>query len=344
MRRRGIQIKKYIIQKDEKGIPLIKTSEYNTNPLHSQTEEKSVQPNHEKLIISANKKILSASKEFINFDQKLNQLKSDPDYFKKRPDKKYYFINDNIETAYNNQRKKYGEIELDFTVPIIISSLTLFGYYISSGYLDNFLKIFPIIFISFYIWLPLTFFLYALLKLILMIWYKINWKVNYDDKLKNVIAYNQHLHKHIYWKEMQIESLEGLQRKFWIKLSGHNFEKELFKLFRNEGFKVKKTPGSNDGGIDLFLYKGKEVIPIQCKNHKHKVNPNDIRAFCGSFAFSNMKKGILIGSSGFSNEMNKFKNVMEFWTIEHVIALSIRNKSGLKDEIPTILKDSIIYS
>ena len=94
------------------------------------------------------------------------------------------------------------------------------------------------------------------------------------------------------------------QKDYWFLMSGHRFEREFGRLLEIDGYKVKYTKGSGDGGIDLIAKKASEEIIIQCKAWKNPVGPAPIREMQG------VKEGNqevwVVGLGGFTTGAKKF--------------------------------------
>lgn len=87
---------------------------------------------------------------------------------------------------------------------------------------------------------------------------------------------------------------------FWINQSGHEFEQEVAKVYRTQGYKAEVSRASGDGGIDIVLTKGTEKITVQCKHHKKAVSPAVIRDLYGTTLAQKFSKGILVSLYGFT--------------------------------------------
>lgn len=125
------------------------------------------------------------------------------------------------------------------------------------------------------------------------------WK---SDELNLIIDYKLKLKCEAY-KEKTYEYeryVEKCKRDFWICLNGYEFEKEVANLFRQMGYKAQVTPKSADGGVDIILTNGNERIAVQCKHHKNKVGPNDVRALQGVVHNGNYTSGIFVSLNGFT--------------------------------------------
>lgn len=92
---------------------------------------------------------------------------------------------------------------------------------------------------------------------------------------------------------------------FWNSLNGLEFEKEIAKLFKVQGYDVTITPATADGGVDIVLIKNDERIAVQCKHHAKPVGPNDVRALQGVVASQNYSKGIFVSLNGFTSTVHQ---------------------------------------
>jgi restriction system protein len=87
-------------------------------------------------------------------------------------------------------------------------------------------------------------------------------------------------------------------------MSGHRFEREFGRLLEIDGYKVKYTKGSGDGGIDLIAKKASEEIIIQCKAWKNPVGPAPIREMQG--VKEGNQKVWVVGLGGFTKGAEEF--------------------------------------
>lgn len=85
----------------------------------------------------------------------------------------------------------------------------------------------------------------------------------------------------------------------WIECNDREFEIKTARWYELCGYKVKLTPKSNDGGIDVIAQKGAKVIYIQCKQYKNAHVPVSVaRELYGVMAANNVKHGAIICLSG----------------------------------------------
>lgn len=95
-----------------------------------------------------------------------------------------------------------------------------------------------------------------------------------DAYRKRSAAYRQDLAD---WNYLNLETGEG----FWRSLRGAEFEDALARLFQRRGVSVEKTKTTGDGGIDLVLRSGSDLIFVQCKGYAKPVPVAPIREIAG---------------------------------------------------------------
>lgn len=102
-----------------------------------------------------------------------------------------------------------------------------------------------------------------------------------------------------YQKKLKSEQYRA-KREYWLKLNGNSFEQEIAGLYKKLGFDVTCHGGSGDGGVDIFLVKGRKHIIVQCKAHKKPVGPHIVRDLHGALLNSGAHEAILVSVSGFT--------------------------------------------
>jgi hypothetical protein len=113
--------------------------------------------------------------------------------------------------------------------------------------------------------------------------------------------------KHRQEQERQAREQECRRRvEFWRSLTGHAFERELASLFERAGYKVRRTPGSGDGGIDLVLQQGGKTTIVQCKQTKGPVGPSVARDLFGTFMHAGADYGVLAVTGGVTSGVHSF--------------------------------------
>ncbi|MBP3592862.1 MAG: restriction endonuclease [Clostridia bacterium] len=88
---------------------------------------------------------------------------------------------------------------------------------------------------------------------------------------------------------------------FWNSLDGFEFEKEIAKLYRKQGYDATVTTATADGGVDIILTKNNKRIAVQCKHHAKPIGPNAVRALQGVVASQNYSKGIFVSLNGYTS-------------------------------------------
>lgn len=103
------------------------------------------------------------------------------------------------------------------------------------------------------------------------------------------------------------EYQERKRVEFWRHLSGTQFERELARLYRLNGYEVIETPPSGDGGIDLIISSAETPRQIvQCKRHSSPVGVGSARDLFGALTASRYDRAILASVSGFTRGTRQF--------------------------------------
>ena len=91
-------------------------------------------------------------------------------------------------------------------------------------------------------------------------------------------------------------------------MSWREFELLIGEAYRNKGYAVAELGGAGaDGGVDLRLTKGREVVLVQCKQWKaFKVGVTVIRELYGVMTAQRATGGIVVTSGVFTKEASNF--------------------------------------
>lgn len=120
--------------------------------------------------------------------------------------------------------------------------------------------------------------------------------------------------------------LEQIDRNYWIKMTGIQFENEVAALFRKKGYVATVTPAIADGGVDIILTNKNERIAVQCKHHAKPVGPNDVRALQGVVASQNYSKGIFVSLNGYTSsvywEVGGGSVKVELLELKHILQMA----------------------
>jgi hypothetical protein len=93
---------------------------------------------------------------------------------------------------------------------------------------------------------------------------------------------------------------------YWSSLDPYEFEKEVARIYKLNGYESAVTKGSGDGGIDIHLFKdGKKGI-VQCKRYRKRVGPGPVRDLYGTMVGGKFKFAKLVCPAGFSEKAYEF--------------------------------------
>lgn len=98
------------------------------------------------------------------------------------------------------------------------------------------------------------------------------------------------------------KSIETIRQLHW-----RNFEELVAEAYRRQGYRVTEGGFGADGGIDLELRKGEELVLVQCKQWKaQKVGVSVVREMFGVLTASNAIKVIVTCSGKFTQQAIDF--------------------------------------
>jgi restriction endonuclease Mrr len=83
-------------------------------------------------------------------------------------------------------------------------------------------------------------------------------------------------------------------------LTPSQFEEYVAVLFEKAGYRVRRTGGSGDHGVDLVVKQGGTRSVVQCKRYEDAIGPSTIRELIGTMTNVGIKEGFLITTSGFT--------------------------------------------
>lgn len=120
-------------------------------------------------------------------------------------------------------------------------------------------------------------------------------------------------------------------REWWWTLDGWEFEEEVAKIFRLNGYKAKVTKKTGDGGIDILMYKDNKKIIAQCKHYSNAVAVSVARELNGLKDDFKAQELVLIASTGVTKaclEFIKNKPYFKILNLEDIIRMGLRPHSS----------------
>lgn len=96
------------------------------------------------------------------------------------------------------------------------------------------------------------------------------------------------------------------------KMSGETFERLIYELYKQKGYKVCLTKKTGDYGADLIIYKGMQKTVVQIKRYHGKVGIKAIQEVIASKAYYKAQNSKVITNSYFTRnalEMARKANV-----------------------------------
>ncbi len=83
------------------------------------------------------------------------------------------------------------------------------------------------------------------------------------------------------------------------------FEETVASVFRDLGYSAQVTGYGNDGGIDVILYKNEELIGVQVKRYKARIEVEQLRSLAGALVLSGTTRGVFVTTSEFRSGCEK---------------------------------------
>ncbi len=97
------------------------------------------------------------------------------------------------------------------------------------------------------------------------------------------------------------ELKQYLTRNYHARFEIHpkKYEELVASVFRNAGYHVRVTSYSGDDGIDLFLFdaNNKELVGVQVKRYRGKIEAGQIRELAGALILNGLTKGVFVTTS-----------------------------------------------
>ena len=105
----------------------------------------------------------------------------------------------------------------------------------------------------------------------------------------------------------------------------------MARVFRLNGYKVKVTKKTGDGGIDLLMYKDDKKIIVQCKHYTSPVGVSVVRELNGLKDDFKADELVLVASSGVTKSCKDFignKPYFKILDLEDIIRMGLRPYSS----------------
>jgi hypothetical protein len=131
-----------------------------------------------------------------------------------------------------------------------------------------------------------------------------------------------------YEKAIKQAELERRRRQedYWCNLSGRDFETEMARLYKADGYAVETTPVTGDEGADLLLRKDAELIVVQCKRHDKPVAPHIVRDLHGTMHHFGANRAFLDATGGFTEATRQYAHgkPIELHDLGYILSLQER--------------------
>ena len=96
------------------------------------------------------------------------------------------------------------------------------------------------------------------------------------------------------------ESVESLTNLL-LALQSREFEYLIAHLYRELGYEVEVTPLQKDRGKDVIARKSGEIVFVECKNWRGRVNSDVVVGLTGRVEIDRATRGVVVGTSGFTS-------------------------------------------
>lgn len=159
-----------------------------------------------------------------------------------------------------------------------------------------------------------------------------NVNLSYDEYHKMLIKTEQlqkenemlqeHFDKVVEQRDQLIKEIEDYKKHEVINieyidtLDGIEFEKYMAKILEKTGYSnVKRTPDSNDYGIDVLAEKDGIKYAIQCKNYQSPVGNKCVQEAYSGKQYYNAHVGVVVTNNYFTNNAKELakKNNIILW-------------------------------
>lgn len=157
--------------------------------------------------------------------------------------------------------------------------------------------------------------------------------------LAGIIYYCYWWHKKFSYADIRINSSNWKEQAWWWTLDGWQFEQEVARVFRSNGYKATVTKGSGDGGVDIILKKENYKAIVQCKHHHNPLSPEPVRALWGIKDDWGADEVIMVASSGLTSASAEFVRNKPNYKVLNLDDIIRMSQQGLNQTQP-ITKDT----
>lgn len=126
--------------------------------------------------------------------------------------------------------------------------------------------------------------------------------INAIDQVIHI--YNNISEMYIYLTERYFSLSEDLEETS-NREKGLSMEQDCMDILKKNGWKVRKTPPSNDQGADLIAERGVLKLILQCKNHKSAVGNEGVQQVLAAKSFYSGTLSAVVSKSGFTSSASQ---------------------------------------
>lgn len=118
---------------------------------------------------------------------------------------------------------------------------------------------------------------------------------------------------------------------------GARFERDLARMFKRLGYRVQRTPGSNDHGADLILRKGRRRIAVQAKCYAKPVGNAAVQEAFAAQAFYECSEAWVVTNSTFTQAARDQAAPCKVRLVDGATLERMRRRSAARTWLPAIL-------
>jgi len=114
------------------------------------------------------------------------------------------------------------------------------------------------------------------------------------------------------------------QESFWKSMSGLDFETELAKIFRRQGYEASLTRSTGDEGVDILLRKDNRTGIVQCKRWDKPAGVPVLRDMLGTLVSKKANFAVVACTGGFTQPALVFarQHSISLLTLEDILSMN----------------------